>query len=417
MKPYQSRLLDTLIERKLESIGAVLIQGARAVGKTTTALHHAKSSVRLDSSEQILQQAKLNSKPLLAGAVPRLLDEWQLAPNLWNSVRHEIDTRGLPGQFLLTGSAAPSESATRHTGAGRIARLVLRPMSLEESGDSLKTVPFGALFQKNAKIGGFGGPSFEDYANLIVRGGWPALVGRKPLSAREALIDYAENIAAVDLRTLESPPDPLRVSALLVALSRNIATEASLEKLAAEAEINDNGLSAKTVRKYLDQLARIFVLDELQAWRPRIRSSIRARVKPKWHFADPSLATAVLRVTPDALLNDLKTMGFFFESLCIRDLRAYADVSGAKVFHYRDSTDLEIDAIIERYDGQWAAVEVKLGGAEAIEEAAKNFARLKNRLPPAKLSTLTSLTVLTAGQESHTRKDGVNVIALGHLCA
>jgi len=166
----------------------------------------------------------------------------------------------------------------------------------------------------------------------------------------------AGNIAAVDLRTLESPPDPLRVSALLTALSRNIATEASLEKLAAEAEINDGGLSAKTVRKYLDQLARIFVLDELQAWRPRIRSSIRARVKPKWHFADPSLATAVLRVTPDALLGDLKTMGFFFESLCIRDLCAHADVSGAKVFHYCDSTDLEIDAIIERYDGQWAAV-------------------------------------------------------------
>ena len=415
MSSYRHRLVDGLIKRKLASIGGVFLQGARSVGKTTTALHHAKSSVRLDESEQVVNQAKLNAKPLLAGAVPRLIDEWQIVPGIWNTVRHEIDDRSVPGQFILAGSAAPSDDATRHTGAGRIARLVLRPMSLDESGDSQKSVPFGTLFKKGAEVGGYGGLSVEDYADLIVRGGWPALIGREPLSAREALIDYVANITHVDLRTLKSPPDPVRMSALILAISRNIATEASLEKLATEAEIHEGGITAKTVRKYLDQLTRIFVLDELAAWRPHIRSSIRTRVKPKWHFADPSIAAAALRVTPTALLDDLETMGFFFESLCIRDLRAYADTADAKVFHHRDSDGLEIDAIVERFDGAWAAVEVKLGGEEAIEAAAKSFARLRKRLTPKKLSTLTSLNVVTAGRESYTRKDGVNVIALGHL--
>lgn len=415
MSSYRYRLVDGLIDRKLASIGGVFLQGARSVGKTTTALQHAKSNVRLDESEQVLSLAKLNAKPLLAGAVPRLIDEWQLVPSIWNTVRREIDDRSVPGQFILAGSAAPSDDATRHTGAGRIARLVLRPMSLEESGDSQKSVRFDTLFRKGMEVGGYGGLSVEAYADLIVRGGWPALIGQKPLSAREALIDYVSNIAHVDLRTLKSPPDPVRMSALILAIARNIATEASLEKLAGEAEIHEGGVTAKTVRKYLDQLTRIFVLDELAAWRPHIRSSIRTRVKPKWHFADPSIAAAALRVTPSALLDDLKTMGFFFESLCVRDLRAYADTVDAKVFHYRDSDGLEVDAIVERFDGVWAAVEVKLGGEETIDAAAKCFARLKKRLTPKKLSALTSLNVVTAGRESYTRKDGVNVIALGHL--
>jgi predicted AAA+ superfamily ATPase len=248
-----------------------------------------------------------------------------------------------------------------------------------------------------------------------VRGGWPALIDREPLLAREALIDYLANIAAVDMRTLKSPPDPFRMAALIFSLARNIATEASLEKLAAEADIHEGSLAAKTVRKYLDQLAQIFILDELPAWQPRIRSSIRARVKPKWHFADPSLAAAALRITPKDLLNDLETMGFFFESMVIRDLRAYADMIEARVFHYRDSRELEIDAIIERFDGVWAAVEVKLGGAEAIEVAVGNFARLRNRLTRQRIATLSSFNVVTAGKESYTREDGVNVIALGHM--
>jgi predicted AAA+ superfamily ATPase len=412
---YSCRLLDSMIRRKLESVGAVFIQGPRAVGKTTTALHHAKSAVRLDESEQTLRMAQLDSKALFHGSVPRLIDEWQLAPNIWNTVRHEIDARGEPGQFILTGSAAPSEDKTRHTGAGRVARIALRTMSLAESSESIQTVPFQSLFDPNAEISGLGGPDVEDYAGFIVRGGWPALIKRPVPLSQEALIDYVDNLANVDMRTLESPPDPVRMMALFRALSRNIATEAAIDTLAREAEIFDAEVSGKSVRKYLDQLTRIFILEELPSWRPHIRSSIQARVKPKWHFSDPSIAAAALRLTTQGLLGDLAAMGLFFESLCVRDLRVYADLAGATVSHYRDSSGLEIDVVLERYDGKWAAVEVKLGGEDAIESAVANFAKLRTRLTSAKLANLGSMAVLTAGKHSYKRADGINVIALGHL--
>jgi predicted AAA+ superfamily ATPase len=229
------------------------------------------------------------------------------------------------------------------------------------------------------------------------------------------MLDYVDNLANVDLRTLDSPPDPIRMTALLRALARNIATETAVDALAREAEIHDAGVSGKTARKYLDQLARVFILDELPSWRPHLRSGIQARVKPKWHFIDPSVAAAVLRATPEGLLGDLATMGFFFESLCVRDLRVHADLAGASVSHYRDSSGLEIDAVLERHDGKWAAVEVKLGGEAAMEAAAANFAKLRARLTPAKLANLASMTVLTAGRHSYRRADGINVVALGHL--
>jgi predicted AAA+ superfamily ATPase len=415
LKTYTPRLIDSLIERKLQAAGGILLRGPRAVGKTTTALHHANSSVRLDASEQTLMQATVAPKTLLAGASPRLIDEWQLAPGLWNAVRHEIDARALPGQFILTGSAAPNDDKTRHTGAGRFSRLTLRPMTLCESGESTEQVEFAALFAKGAEIGGFGGPTVEAYAEKIVRGGWPALVGLSPEAASDALTDYVENVTSADLRTLDSPPDPIRMAALIRAVARNTSTEASLEKLAAEAEILNGALTAQTVRKYLDQLTRIFVLEELPAWRPHIRSGIRSRVKPKWHYADPSLAAAALRISPDALLADLNAMGLFFESLAVRDLRVYAEGAGANVFHYRDSTNLEIDAVIERFDETWIAVEIKLGGEAAVKEAVSNFGKLKNRLTERRLDKLISCCVVTAGENSYTRPDGVHVVALGHL--
>jgi predicted AAA+ superfamily ATPase len=271
------------------------------------------------------------------------------------------------------------------------------------------------MFQSGSELSGFGGMTVEDYAEKTVCGGWPGLIGRPVGAAREALIDYIENISAVDLRTLESPPSPQRISSLIKALARNISTEASISTLANEAEIFDGELTAQTARKYLDQLSQIYILEELPAWGAHIRSSIRMRVKPKWHFIDPSLAAAALRVTPDSLLSDLNAFGFFFESLAIRDLRVYADAVGASVSHYRDSSNLEIDAIIERYDGKWAAVEIKLGGDKAIDEAVSNFIKLKRRFTEKKLSDLTSCTIVTAGQSSYTRPDGVNIIALGHL--
>lgn len=394
-----------------------MIRGPRAVGKTTTALHHAASSVRLDQRAEWIRAAELTPEVLLKGAVPRLIDEWQLAPSIWNSIRAEIDARGLPGQFILTGSAAPDEDRTRHTGAGRMARLTLRPMTLYELGKSTGQVQFADLFAKGAALGGLGGPTVPGYAELIVKGGWPALRRLDVAAAMDALADYVDNLADVDLRTVDGRPEPLRMAALLKALARNSATEASLQKLAEEAELPSGNLSVPTVRKYLDQLTRIFVLEELPAWKPHIRSSIQTRVKPKWHFVDPSLATAALGVTPGGLLGDLNAMGLLFESLAVRDLRVYADVSDAKVSHYRDSTGLEIDAIIERRSGEWIGVEVKLGGERAIEEAVANFAKLRMRLTEPKLACLASFCVITGGQASYTRPDGIHVISLGHLRA
>ncbi|MFM8634065.1 MAG: ATP-binding protein [Planctomycetia bacterium] len=415
MKPYTPRLIDALIDRKLKSAGAVVLRGPRAVGKTTSALHHAASSVRLDQRRELIDAAELAPATLLAGHVPRLIDEWQLAPSIWNSIRAEIDARGLPGQFILTGSAAPAEDKTRHTGAGRMARLTLRPMTLFEQGRTTGQVRFAELFAKAAKVEGLGGVDIPAYASLIVKGGWPAWHGLDTAVAMAAICDYVDNLADVDLRALGGRSEPVRMAALLKTLARNISTEASLEKLAAESEISTGSLSTPTVRKYLDQLTRIFVLEELPAWRPHIRSSIRARVKPKWHFVDPSLATAALGVSPDGLLGDLNAMGFLFESLAVRDLRVYADGMDAGVFHYRDSSDLEIDAIVERRDGAWIGIEVKLGGERAVAEAVANLTKLRARLTAAKLRQLASLCVITGGQASFTRADGIHVIALGHL--
>lgn len=417
MGSYKNRLLDEKINKKLQSVGGILLKGARFCGKTTTALHHAASSVRLDESEIIREQAALTPKIVLQGETPRLIDEWQLVPSIWNVVRSEIDSRSAKGQFMLTGSASPSDDISAHTGAGRIARLTLRTMSLAESGDSVKSVNFSDLFVNSRPVGGAGGAAIEDYARLIVRGGMPALIGETPAVASEAMRDYVENIAYVDMRMLTSPPMPERIAALIRSLSRNISTEASLEKLAAEAGITDKLMAASTVRKYLDQLSAIFVLEELPAWRTHIRSSVQQRVKPKWHFVDPSMAAAALRLLPNALLNDFEAFGLFFESMAIRDLRVYADTLDGKVYHYRDASSLEVDAVVELPNGAWAAFEIKLGSTKSIDEAAANLQKLLTRLAPEKAAQCASLNVLIAGTSSYTRKDNVNVISLGHLFA
>jgi len=416
MADYNKRLLDKKIDKKLKSTGGILLKGVRFCGKTTTAMHHAASFVRLDESKLIREQAVLVPQIVLHGDTPRLLDEWQLVPSIWNAVRSEIDHRAAKGQFILAGSASPSDDISAHTGAGRIARLTLRTMSLAESDDSIKSVNFNDLFIKNTQIGGLGGVEIQDYAKLIVRGGMPALIGETPEIAQEAMIDYVENIAYVDMRTLSVPPTPERIAALIRSLSRNISTEASLEKLAAETGFTDKSpMAASTVRKYLDQLSEIFVLEELPAWKTHIRSSVQQRIKPKWHFVDTSIAAAALRILPIGFLNDFDAFGLFFESMAIRDLRIYADVLDGKAYHYRDSSGLEIDAIVELPNETWAAFEVKLGSTKSIDEAADNLQKLLMRLTPEKAAQCASLNVLIAGTSSYTRKDNVNVISLGHL--
>ena len=416
MGNYDRRLLDKKIDKKLKSIGGILLKGVRFCGKTTTALHHAASSVGFDKSEMIREQAVLAPQIVLQGETPRLLDEWQLVPSIWNAVRAEIDERAAKGLFILTGSANPSDDISVHTGAGRIARLTLRTMSLSESNDSINAVNLNDLFSKNTEIGGLGGAELIDYANLIVRGGMPALVSETPEIAQEAMIDYVENIAYVDMRSLPAPPSPERIAALIRSLSRNISTETSLEKLATETGFNDkSALAASTVRKYLDQLSEIFVLEELPAWKTHIRSSVQQRVKSKWHFVDTSVATAALRILPNGLLNDFDCFGLFFESMAIRDLRVYADTLDGKIYHYRDSSGLEIDAVAELPNETWAAFEIKLGSTKSIDDAAENLKKLLSRLTPEKAAQCTSLNVLIAGNSSYTRKDGVNVVSLGHL--
>ena len=413
---YSDRLIDKKIEKKLKSTGGILLKGVRFCGKTTTAMRHAASFVRFDESEQIREQATLVPQVVLQGDTPRLLDEWQLVPSIWNAVRFEIDRRSEKGQFILTGSASPSDNISTHTGAGRIARMMLRTMSLAESNESIRSVNFNDLFLKNTQIGGLGGVEIQDYAKLIVRGGMPALIHETPEIAQEAMIDYVENIAYIDMRTLSTPPTPERIAALIRSLSRNISTESSLEKLAVETGFTDKStMAASTVRKYLDQLSEIFVLEELPAWKTHIRSSVQQRIKPKWHFVDTSIATAALRILPTGLLNDFDAFGLFFESMAIRDLRIYADMLDGKVYHYRDSSGLEIDAIVELPNETWAAFEIKLGSTKSIDEAIANLQKLLTRLTPEKAAQCVSLNVLIAGTTSYTRKEKVNVVSLGHL--
>lgn len=421
MAEYLSRTVDHAIRRSLKTFGAIILQGPRAVGKTTTALNMARSSVRLDASPELVTLANTSPKTLLAGATPRLVDEWQLAPNLWNAVRHEVDQRGSPGQFILTGSATPADDITFHSGAGRFRRITMRPMTLYESGDSTGVVEFSRFLDPGSpSLAAIGGPTVPDYSALIARGGWPALVRQPKRSATDYLTSYLDDVARVDMPENEIRVDPLRMRALIRALARNVATEIPATKLAAEAEIDSgNGsrteLSAQSVRKYLDALTRVFILEDQPAWAPHLRSKIRLRVQPKWHFVDPSLAAAALGASPEHLIKDLNTMGLLFESLCIRDLRVYADAVGAQVYHYRDSSGLEVDSIIERGDGAWSAFEIKLGGKKPIEDAASALRKLANKVSDSKRGQLASLNVITAGNISHTRPDGVNVISIGHL--
>ena len=418
MKKYKKRFADVASKNAIETFGAVVIEGAKAVGKSTSAIHIAASSVSLDSSPELAALAQTSPGVVLAGQVPRLVDEWQLAPNLWNAVRHEADRRGSPGQFILTGSATPTDEITLHSGAGRFGRIRLRTMSLAETGHSTTQVNFRDLFSRGRKIGGLGGPEIPQIARLVVQGGWPLVMGMTEEQSSLYLRSYLEDTARLDVG---NRTDRQRVQSLIRALARNLATETAIRRLMNESQLTepelseDAGVSVPTVRKYLDSLTRIFILEELPAWSTHIRSSVRQRVSPKWHFLDPSLAASALGVNSARLLTEPKTLGFFFESLAIRDLRIYAEALGGNVSYYRDETGLEVDAVAELPDGKWAGFEIKLGGEQFVNEGATNLKKLRDKLAEQRQRDLMSLNVVTAGNTSYSRDDGVNVIALGHL--
>ena len=295
----------------------------------------------------------------------------------------------------------------------------MRPMSLAESGESNEAVSLGSLFEGEGQAT-LGGPSVEEYAHLVVRGGWPELVNTPEANPADYLQSYVDDISRTDLQAADMRVDPLRMEALIRSLARNVATEVSVPKLAAEADLPSTGdvsVSLRSARTYLDALQSIFVLEEQPAWSTHLRSKVRLRVHPKWHFIDPSLAAAALQASPGALLEDLNTFGFLFESMAIRDLRIYADVHRGRTSHYRDSSHLEIDAVVELRDGRWAAFEVKIGGQKHIDAAAENLLRLRAKVSAQRAEQLQALVVLTAGDMTYLRDDGIQVLSLGHLTA
>jgi predicted AAA+ superfamily ATPase len=420
MEQYQLRIIDNTIQKYLSTFGAVIIEGARATGKTTTSKHASASSISLDASPALAALAQTDPSSIFPGDTPRLIDEWQAAPNVWNAIRHEVDNRGLQGQFILTGSATPSDDITRHSGAGRFGRIKLRTMSLAESGVSTGAIDFLSFFTKGTKIAAIDGPNVAAYTKMIIIGGWPITQAFTEEEASLYLSSYIEDTARVDVG---GNSDPERVKSLIRSLARNISTEATLTNIAGESKILDDdatdetnqSVSIPTARKYLDSLTKIFVLEELPPWSTHIRSKVRQRVSPKWHFVDPSIAAASLQLSSKLLIEDLEALGLFFESLCIRDLRIYAEPYRGTVSYYRDETNLEVDAIVELFDGRWAGFEIKLGGEAFINEGAENLKNLYTKLSDAKKKDMMSLNVLTAGNTSYTRPDGVNVVSLGHI--
>lgn len=417
-KPYISRLCDARLQLALQSSGAVLIEGAKWCGKTSTAGHASRSVLYMqDPDNAASYQAMADAKPslLLRGETPRLIDEWQMAPVLWDAVRFEVDKRTAPGQFILTGSAVPSDNVTAHTGTGRISRILLRPMSLFESSESNGAVSLLDLFDGKHDIEATSDVSIEKIAFALCRGGWPASVKQKGEAALRMAMDYVEAVINYDVSRVDNvEKNPDRVRLLLRSLARNIATSASYQTIKNDMEATDITISDKTIGAYLNALRRIFVVEDLPAWSPSLRSKTAIRTSPKRHFVDPSIATAVLRTNPEGVLNDFQFFGFLFEALCTRDIRVYAQSNDADVFHYRDKSGLEADLIVRLRDGRWAAIEVKLGKKQ-IDMAAQNLLALKARVDEDKMGEASFLMIVTGGQFAYRRKDGVLVVPAGCL--
>ena len=414
---YRPRVIDAGITDRLSSVGAVLIEGPKGCGKTWTGLRHARSAVRFDGDPTARRLASVSPDAVLEGRAPRLLDEWQLAPDIWNHVRHACDRAREPGRFLLAGSAEPADDIVRHSGPGRIARARMRPMSLLESGMSDGAVSLAALLDGDPAPSTAAGAGFRDVLEALCVGGWPWLTAQSPETAQRSLRDYLDEIRRVGVNVgSERGRDPVLVERLIISLARNTSTTAPNSRLAAD--IDGGGhLNHQTVRAYLDALARVFVIEDLPAWPTHLRSRARLTKSPKRHFTDPSLAAAAIRAGPDALMADLETCGLLFESLVVRDLRVYAEATEGDVFHCRLSNGLEADAVVRRrYTGEWMAVEVKLSHSpETVDAAARSLLRLADAVDAERAGRPSALVVITAGGYSYTRADSVTVTPIAAL--
>lgn len=423
MKKYTPRIVDFQLEKILRRIGAVLIQGPKWCGKTTTAEQQAKSIIYLDNpSKQKLyrQTAELNIGTLLQGSTPRLMDEWQLIPQLWNAVRFEVDHRGSEGQFILTGSAVPPlTDEINHTGTGRFARLTMRTMSLAESGDSTGEVSLRWLFEQHEEQPmGTANIDIDRLAFLICRGGWPNSIKKKKEDALALAFDYHEAVVESDI----SRVDGVRRNAewarrLTRSLARHQGAQVPLETIRQDIATNDEGLFGESsFAQYINALKSIFVVDDMPAWNPNLRSKTAIRTSDTRYFNDSSIAVAALGLGPAALTNDLKTMELLFETMAVRDLRVYADALDGRVYHYRDKNGLECDAVIHLRNGHYGLVEIKLGGDTLIEEGAKTLKALAEKIDTSRMKEPSFMMVLTGvGDYPLRRRDGVYIVPIGCL--
>ncbi|MCR4941132.1 MAG: DUF4143 domain-containing protein [Treponemataceae bacterium] len=419
---YNKRLVDSILKEMLEAKGAVLVEGAKWCGKTTTAEQLANSHLYMQDpakKEQNIKLANLNPSLLLEGKTPRLIDEWQLAPKLWDAVRFEIDKRNEFNQFILTGSAVPASfEDISHSGTGRITRLLMRPMTLLETGDSSGKVSLKRLFSNETDIAETNECDLKKIAYLICRGGWPKVVGLSKKIALRQAIDYYDGVVNSDISRVDNKNrNSERAKLLMRSYSRNIGSQIKYEELRKDILGNDiDSFSIESLYEYLNALKKIFVIEDSPAWNPNLRSKTAIRTTDTRYFVDPSIATACLGLGPEDLINDLKTMGFLFENLCIRDLRVYAQTIDGQVYHYRDKNNLECDAVVHLRNGNYGLIEVKLGGDDLIEEGAKTLKALEKNIDIGKMKAPGFKMVLTAiGDYAYKREDEVLVVPITSL--
>ena len=421
MKEYRKRIADDILSRKLEGKGAVLIEGPKWCGKTTTAEQIAASILYMDDpekKEQNISMSELNPKRLLKGETPRLIDEWQLAPKLWDAIRFEVDHRRELGQFLLTGSAVPVDTKEiTHSGTGRFTWLTMRPMSLYESGDSTGDVSLRDLFANNT-VDGESDMTIDRLAFLACRGGWPQAIDMRDDIALDQARDYYDAVVRSDINRADNiQKNAEKVRRLMRSYARNQGSQVPNTVLARDVSANDEeSMSQETVATYLNALRKIFVVEDMPAWNPNLRSKTAIRSSDTRYYVDPSIAAAALGIGPNDLINDLNTFGFIFETLCIRDLRVFADALDGQVYHYRDKDGQECDAVIHLRNGQYGLIEIKLGGDKLIEEGAQSLKKMESKIDTDKMKAPSFLMVLTGvGGYAYRRKDGVCVVPIGCL--
>lgn len=423
MKKYQKRIADALLERKLDSAGAILIEGPKWCGKTTTALQQAKSVLYMADPDKLNENMQLyDIKPtaLLQGDNPRLIDEWQIAPKLWDAVRFEVDKRGEMGQFILTGSAVPTDSKDiYHTGTGRFSWLTMRPMTLFESGESSGAVSLSDLFSKKEDIFAENKLELEDIAYLICRGGWPlaSMIKNKTIALAQAT-DYFDAVVKSDISRVDgSLKNEQRARRIMRSYARHQGAQVSLTTIREDLINNETeSLTQETIASYINALKKIFVIEDAEAWNPNLRSKTAIRTSDTRYFVDPSIGVAALGLGVNDLMNDLNTLGLFFETLCIRDLRVFADILDGRIYHYRDRNGLECDAVIHLRNGLYGLIEIKLGGEKQIEQGVATLNKLENKIDTTKMKAPSFKMILTAvGQYAYKRKDGVYIVPIGCL--